>query len=182
MTINITQLTATKSKASEIYTLESPEVSKAVVDAVVAQGAANDKWVYSASLLFAADVRADDLAKTAANKIKVAVSAMILAALPPVERKAFNLPKVGRTADDVSHASSATRKITKYLGTIADYLRKMQDDKDGKTKPVSFGESLANQVQELIDKIARAPEKKINFDASEAVLALKKAKAIFQKK
>ena len=181
MTINITQLTATKSKASEIYTLESPEVSKAVAAAVVAQGAANDKWAFSASMLFAADVRADDLAKTNTGKTKAAVATMILAALSPMEQKAYKMPKVGRTSDEVTMASVANSKITKYLGVIAGYLRKMQDDKDGNTKTLTMGESLAKQVQELIDKIARAPEKKINFDAGEASLALKKVKAILLK-
>jgi hypothetical protein len=177
--INITQLTiGAKSKASEVYTLSSPEVSKAVVDAVKMQGEANDKWVYSASLLFAADVRADDLAKTSTSKIKASVSAMILSALPPVEQKAHKLPKVGRTADDVSHASSATRKIAKYLGVIAGYLRTLDDEKNGNTKTDTFGESLAKQVQELIDKIARAPAKKCNFDVVAVQMELRKAKAV----
>jgi hypothetical protein len=177
--INITQLTVgTKTKSPEGYTLSSPEVSKAVVDAVIAQGAANDKWVYSASLLFSADVRADDLSKENTGKIKAAVSAMILAALPSVEQKAYKLPKVGRTADDVSHAKNATSKIGKYLGIIAEYLRKMDDDKNGNTKTDTFGESLAKQVQELIDKISRAPAKKCNFDVLAVQSELRKAKAV----
>jgi hypothetical protein len=178
--INITQLTiGAKSKGSEVYTLESPEVSKAIGEAVAMQSEVDNKWQYGAAMLYAANVRADSL--TNDEKIKAKVTKMIVSALSPLIQKALALPKVGRTADEGTMATLGKNKIGKYLGILASHLQTMEDKKDGNVKTLTMGESMAKQVQELIDKVNRASEKKLNFNAVESVDLLKKAKAVFLK-
>jgi ribulose 1,5-bisphosphate carboxylase large subunit-like protein len=62
---------------------------------------------------------------------------------------------------------------------IREHLRKIEETERGTIERKTFGETLAKDCQEMIDRIRRAKEDKIDFDAPEAIVALKACREIF---
>jgi hypothetical protein len=184
----VTQLTAiavaSKSKGIEAYTLESPELLAGLKAALSTQDDADNKWEKAANLFWMAGVRAAHITEGNAEMVEATrkkVRAMVVSTFTARVQSILASPKIALTSDERDTYATWFKKIKNRVDILAGHLRTLDDAKNGKTKVVTMAESMANKVQEMIDQINKAPEKKLNFDASEAVLALKKAKAIFQK-
>jgi hypothetical protein len=184
----VTQLTAiavaSKSKGIEAYTLESPELLAGLKAALSSQDDTDKKWEKAANLFWMAGVRAAHITEGNPEMIEATrkrVREMVVSTFTPTIQSILASPKIALTSDERTMHAMWFKKIKARVDILANHLRTLDDAKNGKTKVVTMAESMANKVQEMIDQINKAPEKKLNFDASEAVLALKKAKAVFQK-
>lgn len=185
----VTQLTATavasKSKGIEAYTLESPELLAGLKAALSTQDDADNKWEKAANLFWMAGVRAAHITEGNPEMVEATrkrVREMVVSTFTARVQSILASPKIALTSDERDTYATWFKKIKARVDILAGHLRTLDDAKNGKTKVVTMADSMAKKVQEMIDQINKAPEKKLNFDASEAVLALKKAKAIFQKK
>lgn len=185
MTINITQLTAgSKSKGIEAYTLESPELLAGLKAALSAQDDTDKKWEKAANLFWLAGVRAAHITEGNPEMIETTrkkVRGMVVSTFTPTIQKILASPKIALSSDERTAYTIWFKKIKARVDILANHLRTLDDAENGKTKVVSMGESMAKKCQEMIDQIARAPEKKINFSVGDTVLALKNTKALFMK-
>jgi hypothetical protein len=175
---------ASKSKGIEAYTLESPELLAGLKAALSAQDDTDKKWEKAANLFWMAGVRAAHITEGNPEMVEATrkkVRAMVVSTFTPTIQSILASPKIALTSDERTAYTIWFKKIKNRVDILANHLRTLDDAKNGNTKPLTMGETLANQIQEMIDKIARAPEKKINFSVGETVTALKNVKALFMK-
>lgn len=161
-------------------TLASPEVIKAVGVAVGQEDAANDKWVSAASKLYMAEVRHGDLVDPKGEKY-IAIRAMVVQAQKPnIVTLLVASSTVGFTDQERSDRKYFANRVDNvHMKRIREHLKRFEDAERGAAERKTFGEVLAKQCQEMIDRIKRAKEDKIDFDAPEAIVALKACKEIF---
>lgn len=161
-------------------TLASPEVIKAVGVAVGQEDAANDKWVSAASKLYMAEVRHGDLVDPKGEKY-VAIRGMVVQAQKPnIVTLLVASSTVGFTDQERSDRKYFANRVDNvHMKRIREHLKRFEDAERGAAERKTFGEVLAKQCQEMIDRIKRAKEDKIDFDAPEAIVALKACKEIF---
>ena len=161
-------------------TLSSPELVKAVGVACGAEDAANDKWVSAASKLYMADVRHGDLADPKGEKY-IAIRAMVVQAQKP---NIVTLLVAGSTIGFTDQERSdrkyyANRVDNVHMKRVREHLKRFEEAERGAAERKTMGEAMAKKCQDMIDSIRKAKEDKIDFEASEAIVALKKAKEIF---
>lgn len=161
-------------------TLASPEVIKAVGVAVGQEDAANDKWVSAASKLYMAEVRHGDLVDPKGEKY-IAIRGMVVQAQKPnIVTLLVASSTVGFTDQERSDRKYFANRVDNvHMKRIREHLKRFEDAERGAAERKTFGEVLAKQCQEMIDRIKRAKEDKIDFDAPEAIVALKACKEIF---
>jgi hypothetical protein len=161
-------------------TLASPELVKAVTVACGAEDVANDKWVSAASKLYMADVRHTDLADAKSEKY-VAIRAMVVQAQKPnIITLLTASSTVGFTDQERSDRKYFMNRVDNvHMKRIAQHLKKFEMESRGAIDRKTFGEVLAKECQEMIDRIKRAKEDKIDFDADDAIKALKACKEVF---
>lgn len=172
-------------KIPVVLTLESDTVIKSIIDAVKGEDSANDKWVKAASNLYMAGVRHADLPKPekgqAVSEKYTKVRDIVIRAQP---ERVIHLITAGSTIGFTEQERSDRRFYTNrvdniHMSRIREHLKKFEDSERGASARKTFGEVLAGECQEMIDRIRRAKEDRIDFDATEAVVALKELKAIF---
>ena len=161
-------------------TLSSPELVKAVGVACGAEDAANDKWVSAASKLYMADVRHGDLADPKGEKY-IAIRAMVVQAQKP---NIVTLLVAGSTIGFTDQERSdrkyyANRVDNVHMKRVREHLKRFEEAERGAAERKTMGEAMAKKCQDMIDSIRKAKEDKIDFEASEAIVALKKANDIF---
>jgi len=161
-------------------TLASPEVIKAVGVACGAEDAANDKWVSAAGKLYMADVRHGDLADPKGEKY-IAIRGMVVQAQKPnVVTLLMASSTVGFTDQErADRRYYANRVDNVHMKRVREHLKRFEESERGAAERKTMGESMAKKCQDMIDSIRKAKEDKIDFDASEAIQALKAAKEIF---
>lgn len=172
-------------KKIPVVTLASEAVIKAVMAAVGAEDGAHEKWVKAASQLYMCGVRHADLTapkrgETVGEKY-AAVRDMIVRAQP--ERVIHLLTAqstIGFTEQERSDRRYYGNRVDNvHMSRVREHLKKFEDSERGASARKTFGEVLAGECQEMIDRIRRAKEDRIDFDATDAVATLKELKAIF---
>lgn len=179
MSINITQV----SKVQELTGVFNTETVKAVIAACHGELAQQGKWVKASEFLYRADVRAAHFSKkTFDKKIVESVESVVCQSLTPqaqtlLAAKTIDLNSTQRAERELvkGHVKTCMNRIALYLKKFESAELKGSDDKAG------LGEILAGLVQEIIDRTRAAKEGKLDFDAPEAIVALKTAKAILLK-
>ena len=161
-------------------TLASPEVIKAVGVACGAEDVANDKWVSAASKLYMADVRHTDLQDAKGEKYLAIRSMVVQAQKPNIITLLTASSTVGFTDQErADRRYYANRVDNVHMKRVREHLKRFEEAERGAAERKTFGEVLAKECQEMIDRIRRAKEEKIDFDAVEAVTQLKELKALF---
>ena len=161
-------------------TLASPEVIKAVGVACGAEDVANDKWVSAASKLYMADVRHTDLQDVKGEKYVAIRSMVVQAQKPNIITLLTASSTVGFTDQErADRRYYANRVDNVHMKRVREHLKRFEESERGAAERKTFGEVLAKECQEMIDRIRRAKEEKIDFDAVEAVTQLKELKALF---
>jgi hypothetical protein len=162
------------------YTLASPEVVKAVGVAIGAEDTANDKWVSAASKLYMADVRHGDLADTKGEKYMAIRSMVIQAQKPNIVTLLMASSTVGFTDQErADRRYYANRVDNVHMKRIKEHLKRFEESERGAAERKTMGEVYAKKCQDMIDGIKRAKEDRVDFDATDAIAALKAAKEIF---
>lgn len=148
--------------------------------AVGQEDAANDKWVSAASKLYMAEVRHGDLVDPKGEKY-IAIRGMVVQAQKPnIVTLLVASSTVGFTDQERSDRKYFANRVDNvHMKRIREHLKRFEDAERGAAERKTFGEVLAKQCQEMIDRIKRAKEDKIDFDAPEAIVALKACKEIF---
>jgi hypothetical protein len=161
-------------------TLASPELVKAVTVACGAEDVANDKWVSAASKLYMADVRHGDLQDAKSDTYKTIRNIVVQAQKPNIITLLTASSTVGFTDQERSDRKYFMNRVDNvHMKRIAQHLKKFEDTERGTIDRKTFGEVLAKECQEMIDRIKRAKEDKIDFDADDAIKALKACKEVF---
>jgi len=66
-----------------------------------------------------------------------------------------------------------------HMKRVAEHLKKFEETERGAQAKRTMGESMAKKCQDMIDSIRKAKDDRVDFDASEAIVALKACKEIF---
>lgn len=171
---------------NEKLTLASPAVVKALTAACVAEGEASKKWQMAAAGVYSAGIRYPQLAqkndlfdKSVFSTIEQIV---ILAQSPARVALLTAKSKIGFTVEQLKDRNHALAAVAVCMGRITEYLRRFEDAERGTITRKTFGESLASKCQDMIDQIRKRKEEDIDFDAIDAMAALKDLKSLFLKK
>lgn len=181
--INITQLAKVSAPVQELSGVFDTETVKAVIAACHGELSQTGKWVKASEFLYRADVRAAHFnKKTFDKKIAESVESVVCQSLTNQAQTLLSAKTI-----DLNQTQRAERGLVKLhvrtcMNRIALYLKKFEtiENKGSDTK-AGLGEILAGLVQEIIDRARAAKEDKLDFDAPEAIVALKAAKAILLK-
>jgi hypothetical protein len=164
----------------EKITLASPEVIKAAGAACVGEDAARERWVKLASYLVMAGVTYDALRDDKGETYKSVHSLVVSVQKPHLVTLLTATSLIGFTDVQRTERKIAVSNITTYMTRIKTHVKKFElENGNGASERKTFGETLAKECQEMIDRIRRAKEDKIDFDAPEAIVALKELKALF---
>jgi hypothetical protein len=164
----------------EKITLTSTEVIKAAQAACVGEDAAKERWIKLASYLVMAGVSYDSLRDEKAETYKSVRNLVVSVQKPHLVTLLTATSLIGFTDAQRTERKIAVSNITTYMTRIKTHVKKFELENSGNAGDrKTFGETLAKECQEMIDRIRRAKEDKIDFDAPEAIVALKELKAIF---
>jgi hypothetical protein len=169
--------------SNEKLTLVSPAVVSAVVAACGAEDQANAKWVSAASKLYQCGVRFADLDDTKGSQY-IAIRAMVVQAQKPnIVTLLQSSSTIGFTDQERADRRYYTNRVDNvHMKRVREHLKRFEETANkGSPAKSTMGESLAKQCQEMIDKIKKADEEKIDFDAVDATALLKELKACFLK-
>ena len=165
------------------YTLASPEVAKAVGVAAGAEDAAHDKWVSAGSKLYMADVRHGDLVDTKGEKYLAIRNMVIQAQKPNIVTLLVASSTIGFTDQERADRRYYTNRVDNvHMKRIREHLKRFEETERGASERKTMGGVYAKKCQDMIEGIQRAKEDKVDFDATDAIAALKAAKEIFLKK
>ena len=165
---------------SNTITLASPEVVKAAQAACVGEDAARERWVKLAGYLTMAGVTADSLKDDKGETYKSVYKLVVSVQKPNVVTLLTATSLIGFTDQQRSDRKYAVSNMGTYMKRIKEHVKKFEMENAGNAaERKTFGEVLAADCQDMIDRIRRAKEEKIDFDATEAVVALKELKALF---
>ena len=168
---------------NEKLTLVSPAVVSAVVAACGAEDSANAKWVSAAGKLYQCGVRFADLDDTKGAQY-IAIRGMVVQAQKP------NIVTLLTTSSTIGFTDQeradkryyANRVDNVHMKRVREHLKRFEESAArGAADKKSMGESFAAKCQEMIDRIKKADEEKIDFDAVDATALLKELKACFLK-
>ena len=171
-------------------TMASPVVIQAITDAVHADRVSRDCWHAAAAKLYMVGIRHSDLPESGSNvfsdKIKLstnmqALVKIVIAAQPAFAVKLLTGSAVGFNAEEMNTRKNYRSTVNKNIASIREHLSNFEVIERGTKKTLSMGESMANQCQDMIDKIKGAKEDKIDFDAVIATKILRELKACFLK-
>lgn len=171
-------------KATKELTLNSPEVVKALTVAVGQEDAANAKWVTAAQCMYIAGVRHGHIVKEGADYVKATYERIrdivIQAQKPNVATLLTASSTIGFTDQERSDRKYYTNRVNNvHMKRVAEHLKKFEESERGAQEKKTMGESMAKKCQDMIDAIRKAKEDKVDFDASEAIVALRACKEIF---
>jgi hypothetical protein len=181
--INITQLTATKSNGAEVLSIDSPEVIKALSAACQGEAKVHQLWLKAANTVHRAGVTYMMLTKEGLVKpVWDKLESIVINSQSANEIVLFNSKTIELNSTQRAERKNVIDHVRICMGRIAQHLKKLEDiAKNGVSTAKSLGESMAKQVQELIDKMQRAKADKIDFPFMPALQLLKSAKAEFMK-
>lgn len=168
---------------NEKLTLVSPAVVSAVVAACGAEDSANAKWVSAASKLYMAEVRHSDLVDPKGDKY-IAIRGMVVQAQKAnIVTLLQSSSVLGFTDQERADRRYYMNRVDNvHMKRIKEHLKRFEEAaKNGKKAVVSMGESLGKQCQEMLDRIKKADEEKLDFNVIEANELLKELKACFLK-
>ena len=156
----------------------SGEVSEKIVLAVNSQEATDRKWLTAADALYMKGVRwtmLQDVNKGGDKDIIAKVDSIIVTAF---SEKVQNLlaasSLVGMLQDDRDIRKAYIVKTAQHRGTLRKHLKAHEARESGGAQEQStLGESIALVLIAQADRIKRAPEAKIDFDAVEVLKMLR---------
>jgi len=168
---------------NEKLTLVSPAVVSAVVAACGAEDQANAKWVTAASKLYTVGVRFAQLDDTKGAEYIAIRSMVVQAQKPNIVTLLQSSSTIGFTDQERADRRYYTNRVDNvHMKQVREHLKRFEESADrGSPEKKTMGESLAAKCQEMIDKIKKADEEKIDFDAIDATTLLKELKACFLK-
>tara|TARA_R110002126_G_scaffold64463_1_gene165071 strand:- start:32 stop:544 length:513 start_codon:yes stop_codon:yes gene_type:complete len=169
--------------SNEKLTLVSPAVVSAVVAACGAEDQANAKWVSAASKLYQCGVRFADLDDTKGTQY-VAIRGMVVQAQKPnIVTLLTSSSTIGFTDQERADKRYYSNRVDNvHMKRVREHLKRFEESAErGAADKKSMGESFAAKCQEMIDRIKKADEEKIDFDAVDATALLKELKACFLK-
>jgi glutaredoxin-related protein len=169
--------------SNEKLTLVSPAVVSAVVAACGAEDQANAKWVSAASKLYQCGVRFADLDDTKSPEYVGIRSMVVQAQKPNIVTLLQSSSTIGFTDQErADRRYYANRVDNVHMKRVREHLKRFEESADrGTADKKSMGERMAAKCQEMIDRIKKADEEKIDFDAVDATALLKELKACFLK-
>jgi hypothetical protein len=175
---------AKAAKAVKELTLNSPEVVKALTVAVGSEDAANTKWVTAASNLYMAGVRfghivdgGTDYVEATYNRIRDIVVQAQKASIATLLMASSTIGFTDQERADRRYYKNRVDNV--HMKRVAEHLKKFEETERGAQVKRTMGESMARKCQDMIDAIRKAKEDKVDFDASEAIVALRACKEIF---
>lgn len=168
---------------NEKLTLVSPAVVSAVVAACGAEDQANAKWVSAASKLYQCGVRFADLDDVKGTQYIAIRSMVVQAQKPNIVTLLTSSSTIGFTDQErADKRYYANRVDNVHMKRVREHLKRFEESAErGAADKKTMGESFAAKCQEMIDRIKKADEEKIDFDAVDATALLKELKACFLK-
>lgn len=168
---------------NEKLTLVSPAVVSAVVAACGAEDQANAKWVSAASKLYTVGVRFAQLDDTKGAEYIAIRSMVIQAQKPNIVTLLQSSSTIGFTDQERADRRYYTNRVDNvHMKRVREHLKRFEESADrGSPEKKTMGESMADKCQEMIDRIKKADEEKLDFDAVDATTLLKELKACFLK-
>lgn len=171
-------------KATKELTLNSPEVVKALIVAVGQEDAANAKWVTAASNLYMAGVRFGHIVDGGADYVKATYERIreivIQAQKPNVATLLTASSTIGFTDQERADRRYYKNRVDNvHMKRVAEHLKKFEENERGAQEKKTMGERMAKKCQDMIDAIRKAKEDKVDFDANDAIKALRAAKEVF---
>jgi len=165
--------------APAIVAALSGDVSEKIVLAVNAQTAADGKWIVAADALYMKGVRwtmLQDVPKGGDADIIAKVDSIITTAFSErVQNLLAATSLVGMPQDDRDIRKAYVVKTGQHRGTLRKHLKAHEArESGGAQEQLTLGESIAVVLVEQANRIKRAPEGKIDFDAPE-ILAMIRA-------
>lgn len=181
MSVNVISPVA---KATKELTLNSPEVVKALTVAVSSEDVANAKWVSAASNLYMAGVRFGHIMDGSTEYVKATYERIreivIQAQKPNIATLLTATSTIGFTDQERADRRYYKNRVDNvHMKRVAEHLKKFEETERGAKEKKTFGEVLAKECQKMIDRIRAAKEDKVDFDAGEAIKALRAAKEVF---
>jgi hypothetical protein len=169
--------------SNEKLTLVSPAVAAAVAAACAAEDGANAKWVSAASKLYTVGVRFAQLDDTKGAEYIAIRSMVVQAQKPNIVTLLQSSSTIGFTDQERADRRYYTNRVDNvHMKRVREHLKRFEESADrGTPAKKTMGESLADKCQEMIDKIKKADEEKIDFDAIDATALLRELKACFLK-
>lgn len=164
--------------APAIVAALSGDVSEKIVLAVNAQTAADGKWITAADALYMKGVRwtmLQDAAKGGdADIIKKVDSIITTAFSEHVQNLLAATSLVGMLQDDRDIRKAYIVKTGQHRGTLRKHLKAHEArESGGAQEQKTLGESIAAELTAQIDRIKKAQESKIDFDAPEVISMLR---------
>lgn len=168
---------------NEKLTLASPAVVSAVVAACGAEDQANAKWVAAASKLYAAGVQFAQLDDAKSAEYIGIRSMVVQAQKPNIVTLLTASSTIGFTDQERADRRYYVNRVDNvHMKRVREHLKRFEESADrGAADKKTMGESFAAKCQEMIDRIKKADEEKIDFDAVDATALLKELKACFLK-
>ena len=173
---------ATTATTTATITLASPEVIKAAGAACTGEDAARERWVKLAGYLTMAGVTSESLKDDKGETYKSVYNLIVSVQKPNVVTLLTATSLIGFTDQQRSERKWAVSNMGIYMKRVKEHVKKFEMANAGDAaERKTFGEVLAAEVQDMIDRIRRAKEDKLDFDVDDAITELKEAKAIFLK-
>ena len=167
---------------SNTITLASPEVIKAATAACIGEDAARERWVKLAGYLTMAGVTSDSLKDEKGETYKSVYNLVVSVQKPNIVTLLTATSLIGFTDQQRSDRKYAISNMGTYMKRIREHVKKFEMENSGTPSDrKSFGQVLAAECQDMIDRIRRAKEDKIDFDAPETIVALRELRAMFLK-
>lgn len=166
--------------STEKVTMDSPVFVKLAGDACVSEDKAGATWYKLAGLAHMAGVLSADLADEKGETYKKMRSVIVSVQKPNIVTLLMASSAIGFTEQERSDRTFWKNRVDRvYMARIKEHLKKYEENERGTIARKTFGEVLAKECQDMVDRIRRAKEEKIDFDAVDTVAALKELKAMF---
>lgn len=160
--------------------MDSPVFVKTAADACVSEDKAGAQWYKLAGFAHMAGVVSTDLADVKSDAYAKMRSVIVSVQKPNIVTLLNTSSAIGFTEQERSDRTYWKNRVDRvYMARIKEHLKKYEENERGAISRKTFGEVLAKECQEMIDRIKRAKEDKIDFDADDAIKALKACKEVF---
>lgn len=161
-------------------TMESPVFIKTTSDACSSEDKAGATWYKLAGYCHMAGVAAADLMDVKSENYAKLRATIVSVQKPNIVTLLMASSAIGFTEQERSDRTYWKNRIDRvYMTRIKEHLKRFEESERGAVARKTFGETLARDCQDMIDRIRRAKEERLDFDAPEAIVALKELKAIF---
>ena len=188
MTTQATFEQTTKALTGEaLKPLMSAQASKAVVDALIAQGKADDKWVKSSDILFAEGITSKILAGAVYRERFE--REVILLCLPKEDQRIWKSIPASLSIEDRDTKEKIQPKLNAKFKLVIDHLKKREKlenqtpeeriaELEAQEKANTLDVKLSKALDEWISKVQEAEE--VSFSATKMLEHLKSARALIK--